>query len=91
MQTQGNDLRNAIQNEDSLQNIASRLQTFSEQAMDAYIKPMGDYSVRAWNTATDYVRRHPVQAAVGVFALSLLTTQLLKKSSSTLSSDHRSY
>lgn len=58
------------------------------------LRPIGDYSLKAWSFATGYVRRHPVQTAIGVVALGFIAAQLMKKNemmSSPKSSDGRQY
>lgn len=80
------------------QGLKSAMQEFSTtQSPEAIamilsaLKPIGDFSMRAWNYATSFVRRHPVQTAVGVVALGFIVAQLMKPARAPQSEDGRQY
>lgn len=82
------------------QSLSAALEDFSKDSpailasIVSALRPIGEYSMKAWSFATGYVRRHPVQAAVGIVALGFIAAQLMKKNSmmnAPKSSDGRQY
>lgn len=68
------------------QSLSAAISDFSKdspailESIVSALRPIGDYSMKAWSFVTSYVRRHPVQVAVGVVALGFIAAQLMKKS-----------
>jgi hypothetical protein len=57
----------------------------------AALKPIGDFGLRLWGMTSGFVRRHPVQTAVGVVALGTLAAYLLKPRTTPALDSKRNY
>ena len=72
---------------------------FSEESPDflqtitSALKPIGEYALSTYTSASNLVRRYPVQTAIGVVAAGFLVARLVNRGESTpaRSSDGRQY
>lgn len=85
------------------QSLSGALAEFTEQSpaifatITAALRPIGEYSLKAWSVSSNFVRRHPVQTAVGVVAIGFMASLLVKRAAAMaesempISSDGRQY
>jgi hypothetical protein len=72
--------------------LKSAITDFQEtQSPEAALKPIGDFGLRLWGMTSGFVRRHPVQTAVGVVALGTLAAYLLKPRTTPALDSKRNY
>lgn len=67
-----------MQNEDIFSTVSS------------YLAPIGDACVRSWNSATSFVRRHPVETSVAVGCIGLLCAYMMMPTRGATKSSRRS-
>ncbi len=68
------------------QSLSGAITEFSDQSPAIFatiteaLRPIGEYSIRTWNMGSSFVRRYPVQTAVGVVAIGFVASMLVRRS-----------
>jgi len=76
---------------DAIQDFSTEQSPASFEMIVSALRPIGDLGLRVWNFTSSFVRRHPVETAVGVAAIGFAVALMLRPRPAIRSSDGRQY